>query len=646
MTWSRGKESTDSHIPALDGLRALAVIGVLAFHDNRLSGGFLGVDLFFVLSGFLITGLLIERLHNGDLSSLSTFWTQRLRRLMPSVLIVIVTVLLVFRLAGEPSEWIPARRDAPWAQFYGANWHQIWLGTDYWSQYASPSPFEHLWSLAIEEQFYLLWPIILFALVRAKRLTTLPTIAGVGAIISALAMWILSFDASVTRVYMGTDTRAFSLLIGAFLATPTISTRARDVVQRYATAFILISAAFIVGLGAMWFSVDGNDDGFFRGPLQLHSLAAGVLIVIVAHSTSPVTRILASTPLTAIGRLSYALYLWHWPVDIFVSTQRTGWDDLTVSGVRLAVTFALSIASYALIENPIRFRLHWTRGRRGLGTFVAATVVTSAVWLAMPIPSSTNAVDADALAAAMAAPSIIAPTTTPTANEPVDVVPNWTDLRLSTAYYLGDSIASDIWPALQAAFTAAGIRIESGAFGGAGLVASRDNMDPLATLARTLDELSPDLLIVQLSVWDGDQPSEQINALRSLHELAIDHDTHIVFISFPSLSAERLQPGQTLLEIRARDLAAASQGRIAYLDQQPALGKEFAFDLDGDGIPERKPDGVHVCPTGALIVTRWLMRELSTFVPSIQVPTDDVWAFGDWTTDERYESPPGACARR
>jgi hypothetical protein len=266
----------------------------------------------------------------------------------------------------------------------------------------------------------------------------------------------------------------------------------------------------------------------------------------------------------------------------------------------------------------------------------------------MPIPKTTNAVDADALAAAMAAPSTSSPTSTPTPtpSEPANIEPNWMNVRLSTAYYLGDSIASDIWPAMRAAFTAAGIRIESGAFGGACLVASRNNVDPLGTLARTLDELSPDLLIIQLSVWDGDQPSEQLAALRSLHELAIDHDVHIVFISFPSLAPEHIQPGQTLLEIRARDLAASSQGRIAYLDQQPALGREFAFDLDGDGNPERKPDGVHVCPTGALIVTRWLMRELSTFIPSIQVPTDDVWAFGDWTTDGRYESPPGACARR
>ncbi|MFM8481884.1 MAG: acyltransferase family protein, partial [Actinomycetota bacterium] len=122
------------HVPALDGLRALAVLGVLAFHDDRLPGGFLGVDLFFVLSGYLITGLLIS----DDATTLRRFWAQRLRRLIPSVLVVIVVVLIVFRSAGDPSEWILARRDAPWAQFYGANWHQIWLGTDYWSQFTVP----------------------------------------------------------------------------------------------------------------------------------------------------------------------------------------------------------------------------------------------------------------------------------------------------------------------------------------------------------------------------------------------------------------------------------------------------------------------------------------------------------------------------
>ncbi|MFZ9863881.1 MAG: acyltransferase family protein, partial [Ilumatobacteraceae bacterium] len=132
----------------LDGLRALAVIGVLAFHDNRLSGGFLGVDLFFALSGFLITSLLIHECTALGRIDLIGFWGRRLRRLLPAAMLLLVAVVISFRLFADTGEWIIARQDAPWAQFYVANWHQIASGNGYWDSFAAPSAFEHLWSLA------------------------------------------------------------------------------------------------------------------------------------------------------------------------------------------------------------------------------------------------------------------------------------------------------------------------------------------------------------------------------------------------------------------------------------------------------------------------------------------------------------------
>ncbi|MFM7872286.1 MAG: acyltransferase family protein, partial [Actinomycetota bacterium] len=624
------------HVPALDGLRALAVLGVLAFHDDRLPGGFLGVDLFFVLSGYLITGLLIS----DDATTLRRFWAQRLRRLIPSVLVVIVVVLIVFRSAGDPSEWILARRDAPWAQFYGANWHQIWLGTDYWSQFTVPSPFEHLWSLAIEEQFYLLWPIAVLGLLRRRSPLSVTWVAAVLTALSGLVMWVLSSEVSVTRVYMGTDTRAMGLVFGAFLATPAITGITADLATRFRRSISAWCFVPVVLVGALWFTVEGGDSWLFRGGLQVHSLLSGLVIIGVAHSQGPVSRVLALRPLVIIGKLSYALYLWHWPVYVFLSEERSGLEGWSLTGLRLAVTAIFSVASYVLIENPVRFRVRATSGRRGLAVFAGAMALTTSVWLAIPIPRTTNAVTETALSAALTTTSTVAPP------ESFDVTPRWTDVDLRNAYYLGDSIASDMWPAVEAGFTASGVAITSGAFGGVGIVGSTDNVDPLGTLEQRLQELSPDVVILQLSVWDAEEPAAaQVAALEELLRLVRRYDTHVVLLSFPPLSSERTRPGQDLLELRARDVAATSDGWMAYLDLREALGREFAFDIDRDGIPERKPDGIHVCPTGALTVTIWLLDQMETLVPTFAASTDTSWTTSDWITDERYDSPPGACAR-
>jgi hypothetical protein len=460
-------------------------------------------------------------------------------------------------------------------------------------------------------------------------------------VISAVIMWWLVDDSNPTRVYMGTDTRAFSLLIGGLLATPIVRQRLAIIVRRSQPLMTSVALVLAVAVGAMWVTARGDDIWLFPAGLLGHAGAAGLIIVIVAHTSSRLTRVLASRPLTYIGRLSYSLYLWHWPVDIYLSSQRAHLDGLPLSGVRLAVTVALAAASYHFIEYPIRYRARWAHTRRALGVFVLAMALTAITWLVIPIPHSTNAVNANALATFV---TTVPPTTSPI--ETPDVVPTWSDLDLRSAYFFGDSIASDLWPAVHAALSAAGITVESGAFGGVGLVASADNIDPLATLADRLDTAHPDLLIIELSVWDADQPGrQQLEALTTLKAMAEARGLHVLLMSFPSLEPSRTQPGQALLEMRARDLARSSNGTIAYLDQRPALGSTFTFDVDGDGVPERKRDGIHVCPTGALIVAQWLSSTLHRLVPTFTPAVSTTWAYGDWRLDDRYDSPPGACAR-
>jgi hypothetical protein len=265
------------------------------------------------------------------------------------------------------------------------------------------------------------------------------------------------------------------------------------------------------------------------------------------------------------------------------------------------------------------------------------------IWALITVPETTNKVNADALTSAVAttvtqpSPQLTTTTTSTTLVQPKPVV--------SSLYYLGDSVAYDMWPAIEAELNAANITVHSGAFGGVGIVPTDLNTTPLQSLAVELDRYNSDLLILQLSVWDAQQDDDQQQvALNDLAKFVADQNLRLVFVSFPSIADDRSEPGQISLEDKARAVANQSDGSIIYLDQRSVLGDVFTLDIDGDGNPERKRDGIHVCPTGALRSAQWLIAELSTRFNGITPPADDSWATGDWANDSRYDSPPGACA--
>jgi peptidoglycan/LPS O-acetylase OafA/YrhL len=621
----------------------LAVIGVLAFHDNRLSGGFLGVDLFFAVSGFLITTLLIDELQSTNTIDLIGFWGRRLRRLLPAVMVLLVVVVIFFRLFADTGQWIIARNDAPWAQFYVANWQQIYSGAGYWDAFAAPSAFEHLWSLAIEEQFYVLWPLLVIVAWRIGRTRALGVLAGIGIIASFVAMLTIYDGGDPTRVYMGTDTRAFSLLCGAFVALPAIRRAITQGIQKFRRAASGLTAALIAAIGFMWFTVSGESEWLFRGGLLAHSIASALLAVLIASSSSKLSVVFSWRPLTYVGRLSYALYLWHWPVFIFCTSERLDVDGLTLTAVRMAITLALSIASYYLIEQPIRHKAKWAHGSQGLKAFVITTLAAIVIWTLITVPETTNKVNADALTSAVVTTTTTDPSlevTTTTSTTLVQQKP-----LVSSLYYLGDSVAYDMWPAIGAVFQAANVTANSGAFGGVGIIPTEVNTTPLQSLAVELDRHDIDLLILQLSVWDAQQDDDrQQAALDDLVTFVTERNMRLAFVSFPSIAPDRSEPGQISLEDKARAIADQSDGSIIYLDQRSILGDVFIRDIDGDGNPERKRDGIHVCPTGALRSAQWLIAELSTHFEGITPPSDDSWATGDWAQDSRYDSPPGACA--
>ncbi len=385
------------HQPALDGLRALAVAAVIAYHAGLpwMPGGLLGVDAFFVLSGFLITGLLINEYRTTRRIDLKAFWTRRARRLLPALLMMVLGVAAYAQWLADPAYAESIRLDAVATLFYVANWRFALSNQSYFDHFADPSPLLHTWSLAVEEQFYVLWPLIVFLLMRHsvttaarwsrqrhKAQSAALTVAVLGAESSALVgLFLLLTGTDPSRIYYGTDTRIQALLVGAALAM----WRAQQPGAPSARIRAVLSNLGVVALLALvcvWATVDGESKGLYAGGFLAAAIIVAVLVASVVEAPrGPVTRLLTVRPLPYIGRISYGLYLWHWPVFLSLTSGRTGLSGVGLLLARLAVTAAITIASFHLVEDPIRrgtFRLPRPRlSVPAVGAAVAVAVLLS-----------------------------------------------------------------------------------------------------------------------------------------------------------------------------------------------------------------------------------------------------------------------------
>jgi peptidoglycan/LPS O-acetylase OafA/YrhL len=352
--------------PALDGIRAFAVIAVLLFHGGVLTGGYLGVDAFFVLSGFLITSLILHEVRDAGNLDLKGFWARRARRLLPALFLLLFAVCAYAVVFADRTELRRIRGDALATLFYVANWHSIFSGQGYWDLFQAPSPLEHMWSLAIEEQFYLIWPLVVTGIAalavrlahrRHHRVAPAPLVFGLALVagIASTAWCSFLFRADDTsRAYLGTDTRAAALLFGAAFAAWTVwRGPVHSRAARAALEVVALLAA--VGVGVAWVRLDGQDLLLYRGGLLLTGLGVLVVIAAVAHPTrGPLHHVLAWRPLVAIGLISYGLYLWHWPIYLVLTEERTGLAGNRLLALRIAVSMAVAIASYFAVERPIR----------------------------------------------------------------------------------------------------------------------------------------------------------------------------------------------------------------------------------------------------------------------------------------------------
>ncbi|MFP7300387.1 acyltransferase family protein [Neobacillus niacini] len=347
------------YMPGIDGLRAVAVLGVILYHLNIpwFQGGFSGVTVFFVLSGYLITDILIDEWQKNNKIDFLRFMIRRFRRLAPAVLVMIFLVSLWVIVTNHPS-FEKLRSDFLPSILYITNWWYIIREVSYFDSFGHASPFTHLWSLAIEEQFYLLWPLLMilgFTFIKRKRVQVLAILIGV--VISAWLMAILYLPGDdPSRVYYGSDTRAFSLLLGAALAFVWPSQRLSKTVPRHAGLVLEIIGITSFLLIVILFMVTSQFDSFhYQGGMLFLSIVTILVVAALAHPASQLAKWLSVKPLLWIGVRSYGIYLWHYPI-IILTSPIVNTDGLILWRITLQLFFTLVISelSYRYVEVPIR----------------------------------------------------------------------------------------------------------------------------------------------------------------------------------------------------------------------------------------------------------------------------------------------------
>jgi len=669
-TEARGRPISFSFVPALDGLRAIAVTGVMLYHGGAplAGGGFLGVNVFFVLSGFLITSLLLGEWTKRLTIRLGQFWTRRARRLLPALLLMLVGVAIYAKVFATPGEFANLRLDSLSTLFYVANWHFIFAGANYFSQTAQPSPVSHMWSLAIEEQFYIVWPPVALVLLHlgrrlqpSRRLWPVFAVAVVGAAASALDMRLSYYGgASITRLYEGTDTRCQDILVGAAMAIgmamwaqhrralpegadptpwriptpwfgPSIKPIAAwEITPIYARVALQVLGWSVLAAGVyLWSQLTEPSAFLFEGGFLLFALGvATVIFCAVTAQTASLSRALGNPVFRYVGKISYGTYLWHFPLFALLDSSRMHLYGLPLLTVRIAVTLVVATASFYLVEEPIR------RGRMRSFTEWRAWLMTSAAFLA---------VVAATVAATLPSPAEAAGTV-----RAVGAQYTGPPVRVTV---FGDSVAWRLAFAMLASQPQESydVDIDNGAFVGCGVLRSTEYSShgvpsPVTADCNTsapssaqwpaqwkgdLDQFQPNVVVLLAGRWevmdrliDGrwlhiGEPAFDADLKRSLEQaVAVGTSTGalMVLMTAPCFDSGEQPNGQPWPEDTAGRLAAYNQLVRQVAAEHPStvqvddfgglLCPGGTYTTSFNGVQIRDGDGVHIVPTPA--AGQWL----------------------------------------
>ena len=623
------------HQPALDGLRGVAVIVVLLYHGGAtwMRGGFLGVDLFFVLSGYLITTLLLVEWGRKGSINLRGFWARRARRLLPALALVLVGIVVYALAFAAATQMNSIRNDGLASLFYVTNWRFIFSDQSYFEQFAAPSPLRHMWSLAIEEQFYLLWPFIMVGLLRWRpKLRSLTRIFVGGALASAALMAVLfTPGGDPSRVYYGTDTRAQALLVGAALAALLLRLRTRRDGPPRPAPVVRAGLVGLVVLVVMLVITKDTAEWMYRGGYLLAAIACALVITAaVQPSRNLVRAALSPPPLRAVGLVSYGLYLWHWPVYLTLTEDRVGLGGTGLLLVRLVVSGGFAVASYYLVELPVR-RGAWPMiTRRALVVVPVTAVILALVFLLVPV-----------LRSAPEEVAVAIPTATTIPGTPVPVP--------ASVLVVGDSVAKTLGDGFDRGSHAAGVELFNRGQLACGLAqrATIEHGGRTAPTEPTCDEwptqwqgyiaeIAPvvsvvvfDVFVVQDIEVDGtslafgtkesdryllDQLDRGVDILRERDGkvvlLTAPYNQRPVVVGQPSIWDEddpaRIDHWNTLLRRYVKQRADTGV-TLVDLNEHVSPNGQYSNTLDG---VELRYDGVHFNPDAAELIFQWLLPQL------------------------------------
>ena len=363
------------YIPAIDGLRALAVIAVMFYHlgFSWIPGGFLGVDLFFVISGYVITRMLLDSIAQSGGLDLRGFYLARLRRLLPALLFMLTTTIIAVGI------WAPdtIKRllvDTPFALTGTINWWLVANEQDYFESIGRPPLLQHTWSLAVEAQFYLVWPLILYFILKKFGKKHIPVAALFIAAASGIALLLVSFSidaanaSKVSHVYFGTDTHSIGLFLGAALAVSWIPQNFRVELSRKGQNFIDGIGVFgFIGILATFLLIDASNPAMYKIAFPLAGIFGAAIIASIVHPASRFAPVLQNKVLLWIGERSYAIYLWHWVIfQVTRPTVDLAGQAWALYSLRILIVFALADISLRYVELPIRRGViqYWIKGRK------------------------------------------------------------------------------------------------------------------------------------------------------------------------------------------------------------------------------------------------------------------------------------------